>query len=445
MPRQPLCFVLMSFGVKPDGSGGTIDFDAVYHDVIQPAILDAQLDPLRADEEVAGGIIHKPMFERLLLCPFAVADLTSANANVFYELGVRHAVRPATTVTLFAEGGRLPFDVAPLRALPYRLSNSRPANPADARAALAKRLIAAKRMVAENDPDAVDSPLFQLLEDYPNIAHTKTDEFRERVQYADDIKEALANAREEGVEAVRAVDAKIDDLYAVESAVLIDLLLSYRAVRAWREMVELVKRMPKPVAQTVLVQEQLALALNRYGEDDDAERILTSLIETRGPSSETCALLGRVYKDRWERAKNGGDRLLAKGLLEKAIGAYLRGFETDWRDSLPGINAVTLMELKDKPDPRQSELLPVIMYTTRRVIATRPDYWAYASLLELYILGRDPRAEEALADALAAVREKWEPETTARNLRLILDARTRRGEDVGTLQEIIAALDKAAR
>jgi hypothetical protein len=57
---------------------------------------------VRADEEMAGGIIHKPMFERLILCEYAVADLTAANANVFYELGVRHGGRPGCTVLLFA-------------------------------------------------------------------------------------------------------------------------------------------------------------------------------------------------------------------------------------------------------------------------------------------------------------------------------------------------------
>ena len=99
-----------------------IDFDAVYRDLIKPAVDTAGLMPLRADEEQAGGIIHKPMFERLILCDYAVADLTTANANVFYELGVRHAVKPATTVLLFAaDGTRLPFDVAPLRTLMYRL------------------------------------------------------------------------------------------------------------------------------------------------------------------------------------------------------------------------------------------------------------------------------------------------------------------------------------
>ncbi len=46
------------------------------------------------------------MLERLILCEFAVADLTTANANVFYELGLGYAVRPSSTVLAFAEGGR---------------------------------------------------------------------------------------------------------------------------------------------------------------------------------------------------------------------------------------------------------------------------------------------------------------------------------------------------
>src|ERR1041385_747726 len=111
--HAPLCFVLMPFGMKSDAAGLTINFDAIYNDVIKPAIADAGLDPVPADEERAGGIIQKPMYERLILCPFAVADLTTANANVLYELGVRHAARPASTVLIAAEGGRLPFDVGP--------------------------------------------------------------------------------------------------------------------------------------------------------------------------------------------------------------------------------------------------------------------------------------------------------------------------------------------
>ena len=111
--KKPLCFVLMPFGTKLDASGSPVQFDLVYKDVIAPAIAAAGMQPIRADEEMTGGIIHKPMFERLLLCEYAVADLTTSNANVFYELGVRHAVRPYTTVLIYAGSSRLPFDVAP--------------------------------------------------------------------------------------------------------------------------------------------------------------------------------------------------------------------------------------------------------------------------------------------------------------------------------------------
>jgi hypothetical protein len=92
--NRPLCFVLMPFGEKRDITGALINFDSIYNELIAPSVEQAGLEPLRADEEVTGGIIHKPMFERLILCEYAVADLTTANANVFYELGVRHAVRP---------------------------------------------------------------------------------------------------------------------------------------------------------------------------------------------------------------------------------------------------------------------------------------------------------------------------------------------------------------
>src|SRR5688500_1465615 len=122
--KPPLCFVLMPFGKKPSSTGLMIDFDSIYRDLIAPALNESGLAPLRADEEMARGIIHKPMFERLILCEYAIADLTTANANVFYELGVRHAVRPWSTVLICAEtGGRLPFDISPMRVLRYRINS----------------------------------------------------------------------------------------------------------------------------------------------------------------------------------------------------------------------------------------------------------------------------------------------------------------------------------
>ncbi len=195
----------MPFGRKQDAQGREIDFDSLYHAVLCPAVIAADMEPLRADEERDGGIIHKPMFERLVLCPFALADLTLANANVFYELGVRHAVRPYSTVLLYEKAGqRLPFDVAPLRALPYTVDDAGHVTEATIfQQAITDRLQRAR------DP-APDSPVYQLLEGMnpPDIARLKTDVFRDRVRYSQRMKDSLARARQEGVEAVKAIQPK---------------------------------------------------------------------------------------------------------------------------------------------------------------------------------------------------------------------------------------------
>jgi hypothetical protein len=435
----------MPFGKKPGVGGALIDFDAVYRELIAPAVESAGMEPLRADEEQAGGVIHKPMFERLILCEYAVADLTSANANVFYELGLRHGVRSGSTALVFAEGaGPLPFDVALLRGLPYQLgSDGRPSRLEPDRAALVARLKAAREL-------ATDSPVYQMVEGFPDIQRLKTDVFRDRVDYSRQVKDRLREARKLGAAAVHAIE---DELAAVptwaadtEGAILIDLYLSYRAVKDWHAMIALAARMPAPLAVTTMVQEQLGFALNRAGKPDDAQLVLQAVIERHGASSETCGILGRVYKDRWEAALRGGETFAAKGWLAKAIATYLQGFESDWRDAYPGVNAVTLMELKEPPDPRRSRLIPVVAYAVeRRISAGQPDYWDHATRLELAVLGRDEDvAADALAHALAAVREKWEPESTAKNLRLIRECRARRGESLDWAQALELELDRRA-
>jgi len=423
---SPLCFALMPFGLKSDATGTSIDFDAVYEQLIAPAIRAAELEPVRADEEMTGGIVHKPMFERLILCEYAVADLTFANANVFYELGVRHAVRPYSTVLIFAAGTRLPFDVALDRGLSYSLS---PAGAPTDVEAVRKRL--ADRLIAARDA-SVDSPVFQLIEGFPEIDRLKTDVFRDQVRYSAMWKDRLAQARSEGLEAVRQAERDLGELRDVEAGILVDLFLSYRAVKGYEEMVSLARRMPRPLAQTSLVREQLGLALNRLNRRQAAERVLLELIEERGPSSETYGILGRVYKDQWEDAERAGDIFLAAGLLDKAISAYLSGFEADWRDAYPGINAVTLMEVREPPDPRRAQLIPVVSYAVERRLAVgQADYWDHATRLELALLAKDQTAaNRALASALAMVRERWEPESTANNLKLIRSAREQREDKV---------------
>jgi tetratricopeptide (TPR) repeat protein len=309
--------------------------------------------------------------------------------------------------------------------------------------------VLAQRLREARNP-ATDSPIFQLVEGFPEIDHTKTDVFRNQVRYSVEKKEKLARGRRQGVEALRELENEFGPIHDLESGVVIDLFLSYRAVGAWTDMIDLVKKMSPPLAATVMVQEQLALALNRRAErsdSDEAEEVLKALLSRRGPSSETYGILGRVYKDRWEAALKRGDRFLARGELNKAINAYLRGFETDWRDAYPGINAVTLMELHEPPDLRREKLIPVVAYAVEQRISTgKADYWDYATRLELAVLARDETgALEALTNALAAIREFWEPETTTRNLRLIREARERREEQVPWASGIEAELERAAK
>lgn len=446
-PTGPLCFVLMPFGQKPDAAGNLINFDAVYKELIAPAVTEAGMTVIRADEEQAGGIIHKAMFERLVLCRFSVADLTTANANVYYELGVRHAARPRTTLTIMAEGSRLPFDLNLLRTIPYPLAaDGTPDRLTETVPMIAKRL-ATLEMEVDTLPDApADSPVFTLLDGMveQQIVRENSDVFRQQVQDAQAWKEKLEIARRKGVEEVRSIETALGPLEDVEAGLVVNLFVSYRAVEAWSDMIRLVvQEMPAPLASTVLVQEQYALALNRAGEGEEAEAVLLRLLDSRGASSETYGILGRVYKDRWEAASRDPAREFeASGLLEKAIDAYVKGFEADFRDAFPGINAVTLMSLQAEPDPRLSGLVPVVTYAVERRIARgKSDYWDHATRLELAVIaGDEKKARSALASALAAVHEIWQPKTTARNLDLIREVRQRRGEDVAWLEILVKAL-----
>jgi hypothetical protein len=430
--NRECCFVLMPSGRQRMGAGFAVDFGSVYRDLVAPALRATRLDSIRGNERTGGQLFHTTTFEQLLLCEYAVVDLTIANASVFSQLGVRHALRPGTTILIFAHGSQLPFDAGALGAISYDVAGD--GSLKDMRRV--KTALMAQLKKAKGGKRGLS--LFYFLENYTDIAHTKTDVFREKVDYSTARKSQLAKARKIGVAAVRAVEKKIGNIQECESAVVIDLLLSYRAVQAWVEMINLVKKMPRPLASTVLVQEQLAFALNRRDKGKQAEGVLKSIVKKSGPSSETYSILGRVYKDRWEAALRRKNKTLANDLSKRAINAYLRGFQADWRDALPGINAVTLMELKEPPDPRRKQLTPIVAYAVERRIATgKPDYWDYATLVELAVLAKDrEKAASALKDSLASIREAWEPETTARNLRLIREARERRNDKVPWANEI---------
>lgn len=279
--------------------------------------------------------------------------------------------------------------------------------------------------------------LYSILENFDGIQRDKTDVFRDRVHIPAEIKYRLDKARNSGLDAVRVVEKEMGDISEMAPAGVIDLYLSYRAVKGWQEMIALVGKMQEPLASTLMVREQLAFALNRDGRSRAAEEILLDLLHTYGPNSETSSLLGRVYKDRWQAATQMGDPA-SPALLEKAIDTYLEGFESDTRDAFPGINALNLMEFREPPDPRRSKIFPAVRAAVEQHISSgTPDYWDYATMMELAILGNyEEDARSYARSAKAAAREVWELESTVRTLRLIREAREKHSEKTRWIREI---------
>jgi hypothetical protein len=102
--EKPICFVIMGFGKKMDfETGRVLDLDQSYLQLIKPAAEAAGLKCIRADEIIHSGAIEVPTYEMLLKAEVVVADLSTSNRNAIYQLGVRHALRPYTTLIIAEE------------------------------------------------------------------------------------------------------------------------------------------------------------------------------------------------------------------------------------------------------------------------------------------------------------------------------------------------------
>lgn len=117
------CFVIMPFGEKDD-HGQVIDFDAVYRDIIKPAVESLaedriRINCIRCDEVEKSGLIHERMIKYILDAEVAVVDITTANPNVYYELGVRHALNDRVTVLIRREGTKNPFNITGMNTIEY--------------------------------------------------------------------------------------------------------------------------------------------------------------------------------------------------------------------------------------------------------------------------------------------------------------------------------------
>lgn len=116
------CFVVMPFGEKLDAENRPIDFDEIYEYLIKPAVEGLAINCIRSDEVTKAGWVHADMLERLLRDDVVIVDITTLNPNVFYELGVRHALRRSVTILIRKSGTAIPFNIRGFRVLEYGLS-----------------------------------------------------------------------------------------------------------------------------------------------------------------------------------------------------------------------------------------------------------------------------------------------------------------------------------
>ena len=435
----PLCLVVIPEGVRDDPTGQPpIDFDAIYEQGVEPALLEAGMAPVRMSPELA--LVELQRVEPLVFA-CVLLDLTLQDPKTFYLLGWFGHGFPK--LALCAEGHG-PLNLGPFQTscIPYPLGLSNPFDKAQAQV-LRDRLEQPLReaRAASEPPSEYPRPFAQYRQQFLT-GH----EFREQL--------AEARGREDGGERLRQLEQEHPAFDELEPSALLALFLSYRRFKAWDDMIRVAERLPEPLHQLVLVREQWAFALNRRAarkrmtpDREKAISLLDSIESELGPNSETCGLLGRVYKDLWEETQDKGGELetLAASYLDKAIATYLRGFQANTRDFYPGINALSLLEVRGDADAldQKDRWLPLVRIAAeQRLRGTRSDYWGIATMLELAVLENDERlAESYLTAALASVRESYEPETTARNLRLISQARDKRGERAGWLHRMLERLD----
>lgn len=446
--HKPLCFIIMPFGKKPDAKGNIIDFDYVYNEFIRKVIEACDLSPIRADNEMIGGSIQKPMYERLVICDYAIADLTTGNANVFYELGVRFTAKPYTTFSIFETESKPPFDLNDVRSFPYSLEDGKIK---DLDITIAKLVTYIKGVRDKKD---TDSPVYQLLDGISfthNLSQDKVEMLRNEADFNESLRKQLQQIIETALpgadkaKAIKQVEDQLGNKNNWEVSVCIDVMLAYRSTESYNEMAGFIETLPPFLRKTFLIREQYGFALNRAGRKDEAIQVLQQLIDEKGSDSETCGILGRVYKDKYKEFKNSSP-VRAAGFLDKAINTYINGYKADMRDFYPGINAVNLLFIKK--DPGAADFSKVVEFSVnthlerksiisnQNIAGSYDDYWPYATLLELAIIqDNQEKSQKYFQECLTISSELWQRKTTADNL-------TMYGGDKDWVKEIIAELLK---
>lgn len=141
----------------------TFDFDAVYRELIRPCVHAQGFEPIRSDEESGAGMVHQQMIQRIIDSDLVIVDVSSWNANVFYELGIRHTAQKSGTIIIRRESEKLPFNIAGRRVIDYPAYRSEAEWSANRERVEDARDRLRAAIIASLQPGLPDSPVHTLV------------------------------------------------------------------------------------------------------------------------------------------------------------------------------------------------------------------------------------------------------------------------------------------
>jgi tetratricopeptide (TPR) repeat protein len=430
---HPHVFVVMPFGKKKGADGKQYDFNAIYQDLIKPALETAGFEPFRADEETKSGDILTDMFQELLLADLVICDMSIDNANVYYELGIRHALRKRGVVHIQSGRAYMPFDVFNVRTIPYHTTEAGLPDPEYLESDI-RTIARVTHDTWASERETIHSPIYNLLDGLtePDKNSLRTplatgfwkeyDEWKQRLEVAQ---------RQKRIGDILVLTEEITNPFIKEEAVneagkaLADMGRNELALEQYRKGLEI-----NP--DNFRFRREEAFHLNRIGRVDEAIIKVESLLADLPNESEATAYLGRIYKemwtDSWQKMEDKEKRLQmafdSYHWLIKSFEMYIKGYRLDLNNTYPGINAVTLatilehlagrFENASDPDPdivTVREVLPELRGALEFTLETKAldpkaDYWTLASLAELRVLTANTTeaVERAYRKALVASR-----------------------------------------
>jgi hypothetical protein len=405
VPDKKTCFVVMGFGKKTDfQTSRVLDLDKSYRNIIKPAATEAGLDCVRADEIVHSGTIDVPMYDRLLTADVVVADLSTSNCNAFYELGVRHALRPFTTITIAEDKMVAPFDVNHI--LIRRYQHMGDGIDYDEVIRMKESLRDAIKAIAEKPEE--DSPVYVFVK---GLKPPSREILQAAASFTAHVEGAEVPAPPQTVsvlmqQALKAIDNS--DFITAESLLNVVKSLAPRDPYVTQKlaMSAYKSKLPDPVT-----------ALRR------AETILADLNPDDSTDTETLGLWGAIHKRLWELEPEPKE-----ADLDTAVSAHNKAFLLK-KDYWNGINLAFLYVLHASVTKEPEEAVAdhvLAKRTWKQVVAIcEPirdaggltpvnQYWLLATLSEAWLgLGDAAKSQQCLEDANKLQPAKWMVETTA--------------------------------